>query len=399
MAGEPSYKRSKKKIAPLSTLTGLSISIVLHLVIFLSVGSAVIFEGKMPLVLFFGGTEDPAGAVLDVLEEMPLLEEDPPELETNIPESEMLPDNTMDASDVTATMDVITSTAVTSAFPTSFNMPTTPGNLSGKLLGSGDGSGQDNGPGKGKIKLSSLFGSHSLGAGTLSGFLYDFKQDAQGRPTELASVYSTSKTKGSERQKAFRTELAEFLESWDESKLEKYYRTKQPLSTTQILIPRMAANGAPEAFDVAAEVDPSAWVILYKGNITPPQSGSFRFAGRADDLIMVRVDGKVVFDGNFGPSFYPEARVEIIDTGFGKGDRAGQWVRLRAGDTYPIEILVSEIPGGTFYARLFIQEKGVEYNTRENGSIILPPFQMMPTEIPPGFEGKILEEGPVFGAN
>jgi hypothetical protein len=392
-------ERVAKPVAPasssinLSMISSMGIAIAIHVIIALAVGSYVVFEGIVPVPFFESDFVDTNQT--SMIEEVPtLIEEEPlPAVASTQVETVVEEVGGADAPDMS---DLITVTSATST--PSFSMPTTAGNpglLTGSLLG-GSGSGTGTGVGKGKVKLGSLFGSRNLGAGVLTGYLYDYKQDPSGKATEVAEFYDANRGT-SERHQAFRGYLAEFLKKWDERELDKYYRTKEPLSTTQILIPAMAANGAPAAFDVANEVEPSAWVILYKGNITPPHNGSFRFVGRADDIILIRVDGKVVFDGNLGIPTYPDAQVERLDFGFGS-DRAGDWIRLRSGETYPIEILLSEVPGGSFFARLCIQEKGVEYPTSADGKLMLPPFQMMPTEIPSYFQGKVMEDGPVFGA-
>jgi len=102
----------------------LIISIIVHLVIFLFVGSVVIFEGKIPPNLFAslsGDFVDDAGG--DELEAPPLLEdvpqpepmEDPLEIET--PQD-------MDLSDVMNTSDVIVANTVSPALNTPMMRPT-----------------------------------------------------------------------------------------------------------------------------------------------------------------------------------------------------------------------------------------------------------------------------------
>jgi hypothetical protein len=39
-------------------------------------------------------------------------------------------------------------------------------------------------------------------------------------------------------------------------------------------------------------VQPSNWIIHYKGQVSPPSAGTYRFWGTADDLIAVAVNGK-----------------------------------------------------------------------------------------------------------
>ena len=47
-----------------------------------------------------------------------------------------------------------------------------------------------------------------------------------------------------------------------------------------------------------------------------------------------------------------------------------------AGRSYPIEILISEIPGGLFCASLLIEEIGATYKKDSTGAPILPLFRL-----------------------
>jgi len=369
----------------------MGIAIVVHLVIALSVGGYVVYEGIVPTPFFESNFSDATPS--EMMEEMPTLIEEEPLPQVQTVETQVVQEEGgADAPDMS---DLITVSNASIA-PT-FSMPTAAGNpglISGSMLG-GSGSGKGTGIGKGIIKLGSAFGSTGLGSGVLTGYFYDFKQDADGNQNEVGAGYVSGGTV--ERNQVFREALSEFLNRWDRGVLSQYFRAGDPLQTTQILILGMNAGEAPTAFDVQDQVQPSGWAILYTGNITAPEDGRYRFVGLADDMIMARVDGKVVFDGNWRTPVYNDVQGERIQTAFGS-ERSGEWFTLREGDKVPIEIILCEVPGGTFYARLFIQEKGVEYERGPDGGLKLPPFQMMPTELPAGFGGKVMEEPPTFGA-
>jgi len=53
----------------------------------------------------------------------------------------------------------------------------------------------------------------------------------------------------------------------------------------------------------------------------------------------------------------------------------GPVFQAEAGRAYPIEILLSEVPGGLFCAALHIQEENVNYEKASTGSPILPLFR------------------------
>ncbi len=193
------------------------------------------------------------------------------------------------------------------------------------------------------------FGFKGKEAGGLKGTLYDLKQFADRKPTGIVMGGGANSGKHMEI-------LGEFLKAWDEKVLERYYKATNPVTTYQVFIPVMQANKAPEAFGVEKEVQPSHWVIHYKGTVRASKSGTFRFAGYADDAIAVKFNGKNAFcqgfPGGIGRLFYegnPPQKEYDVPT--------GPWFSVQAGEKYPIEIMISEVPGGGFSAFLMIEDK------------------------------------------
>jgi hypothetical protein len=149
-----------------------------------------------------------------------------------------------------------------------------------------------------------------------------------------------------------------FKGNWDEKILQRFYQAKDTMMTYQVFIPGMPANKAPEAFDVAKEVKPAHWVVLYKGTVTAPKDGSYRFLGIADDTLAVRFDGQNVFLANLQrlesePLFADKATPSRRENDFW----VGKWFQVERGKSYPVEILISEVPGGYFQASLMIEER------------------------------------------
>jgi len=174
----------------------------------------------------------------------------------------------------------------------------------------------------------------------------------------------------------------------------------------------MDAKEAPEAFGVGDVVKPRHWAIHYKGNITAPETGRYRFCGRADDVLVVRVNRAIVLDASYkgweGKLTEWESSAPENDT-YPIGNSTivyGDWDRLRKGQTVPIEILLGEIPGGEFYCYLLLEQAGKTYKQVPfNGGTkpVLPVFKM--AAIPEGLQEKMKIKpdeatvaGPVFGA-
>jgi len=193
----------------------------------------------------------------------------------------------------------------------------------------------------------SVFGSSSKGeGGALIGILYDLKQTQQRQPTK-------------ETPASYRGVITEFLKSgWDEEILNRYFRVTRPLYTTRIWIPMMNADEAPKAFGVADVVKPRMWVVHYKGQVAPPESGLYRFSGMADDIIAVRVNDRLVLVSG-RPDCLPPASVWKSPEPKGRdGTTSGDWIALKAGETVDMDVIVGERPGGRFGAELSVEKQG-----------------------------------------
>ena len=188
----------------------------------------------------------------------------------------------------------------------------------------------------------------------------------------------------------YRDVLKEFMKSnWDETVLAPYYKSPKPVFTTEILIPDMPASAGPAAFHLEKEVQPSMWIVWYKGTVAPAAAGNFRFAGFCDDILLVRVNGDLVLDGSITPldpkrgaqlkTPWPNNWIEnrVASQKYGSL-RVGDRVQMEASDEAKIDIIIGEEPGGDFNASLFIENVDETYPPRPNGDVPLPLFQVGP---------------------
>jgi hypothetical protein len=236
----------------------------------------------------------------------------------------------------------------------------------------------------------------SKGGGALVGKFYDLKQLKNGTPSKL------------DQDKGYPAELARFVNGWNEATFSKYFVGPNPLFTTQIFIPKINANQGPMAFGLGGRVQPKMWVVHYKGNVIPTESGTFHFVGMADDVLVVRFNGRVVLDcGSTNPSghaptkFYATAGLHLDPKmGWYKGLGVGDSFQVTGGQSYPMEVLLGEWPGGDFKAWLLIQKEGVEYEKDANGNPILPIFKLAPSTVArSGSEAPVVaKNGPIWKA-
>lgn len=221
----------------------------------------------------------------------------------------------------------------------------------------------------------SVFGRQDNNEAGLIGILYDLKQTQKRQPSGVkANEYSGI--------------LNEFLsKDWSESVLNRYFRATRPLYATQIFMPLMDAGRAPKAFEMEKVIKPSAWVVVYKGQVSPPEDGTYRFVAYADDVIAVALNGKTVLVGGRGDTVNHLKVWKQSGTG-PKVEAAngllayGDWMTLKKDEPIDLDVLVGERPGGLFAAFLLYEKQGVEYPVSEKGTPMFPIFQLAPFQTP-----------------
>jgi hypothetical protein len=239
----------------------------------------------------------------------------------------------------------------------------------------------------------SVFGSTKASETALIGILYDLKQD-QSRKSKQMDIPTYHKV------------IDEFLsKGWDESVLNRYYRVTRPLYTTQLFIPLINASAAPKAFGVEKIVKPSFWLIHYKGQVSAPSDGEWRFWGDGEEVCSVAVDGKPVLLANWKEITTPSVKWKSPEPPGRKVAnshlRAGTWFSLKKDEIVDLDILIGERAGGVFCAFLLIEKKGESY-PQQDGHPVLPVFQLAPYDTPQPPSTKtgppILPNGPIWKA-
>ena len=167
--------------------------------------------------------------------------------------------------------------------------------------------------------------------------------------------------------------------------LDKYYSPPVRLWTSCFFSESINADEAPKAFECDKVVNPAAWVCIYSGNVVAPFTGKFRFVGTADDVMFVRFNKEIVLDYGYASfsvgeywtgssdsnrlaltndtdrsirnrsSLYSKQKLEVYNTSGSIGLAKGLPISIKEGEVYPIEILISEIPGGSYYQALYIE--------------------------------------------
>ncbi|MDR0534275.1 MAG: hypothetical protein LBH01_10020 [Verrucomicrobiales bacterium] len=352
----------------------LGLSIILHLAIFLGISGIIIIRAVTPKVPFLATEAAPAP-----VEPTPPVD---PQDETPNPNTTETSDDAAPAVSTNIEQIYSQNTSAT-AFTIPPNLGVSVSSVNGmgnNPFGKGTGSKKGGGPGK----ISNPFGSTDVTTGALIGTMYDLKQTADRKATEFAPDSANED---------YHKFLQKFVDSgWNPNTLNKFYKVDRPLGTYQIFIPTIMADEAPAAFKAEQYVQPKRWIIIYHGDFTAPEDGTYRFVGVCDDILVVRLNNNNVMDGSLFSVVSKGVTREKTGLAYNRANGiyqmyAGNWFQLRAGQSYPIDIMIGEQPGGHFNAFLLIQQKGKEYPKQSGGdnlSLVLPVFQTAPTPIPSG---------------
>lgn len=242
---------------------------------------------------------------------------------------------------------------------------------------------KEHGKGGGGTGKGSMFGSSSgsLGRGMsegtgLVGRFFDLKQDAQ------------------RNKLPYTGQFPDYIQSMNrlvagglaENVTRNYYEADTKLYFSQLWIPAdTPAIDAPKEFNVEGKVEPRGWFVHYSGKVIPPRKGQWRFVGFFDDMLVLYVDGQPVLDGswvpmcNVGNGPYDESLRQDFGGPGVSGERkayAGKWINVVG--PIKIDLLIGETPGGKVGGLLMCQQRETRYETRDDGTPILPLFAVTP---------------------
>ena len=165
---------------------------------------------------------------------------------------------------------------------------------------------------------------------------------------------------------------------------------KRVAMSTLFIKPQPAKNG-PLAFGLTEkEMKPSGWLVYYTGDLVPTEKAKYRFWGYFDDYMLIRINGKVVWEyswpcqseKNAGActGWKPDAEtINFISKVQYRSPQAGaklmpsDWWEAKPGQKIKIEIGISEVPGGACGGLLCIEKQGETYEMYK-GQPVFPIF-------------------------
>jgi hypothetical protein len=211
----------------------------------------------------------------------------------------------------------------------------------------------------------SIFGFHGNGAG-LNGTFYDYKMNQVYQPVKGmdANVFAT-----------IVKNVLPTSGTWHPEKPYVHFTPATKLRGKYFMVPAIQSEEAGAAFQ-SPRSGPGLWLAVYRGSFSSPVSGTFRFVGFGDNVMVVKLDNSNVLDAS--DHNYTGARHEELgNISFPNKDAtplyAGEWFQLTANETRSIAVAVGD-EGGIFCAGLFIQPKETPYVQGDRGVPKLPLF-------------------------
>ena len=250
------------------------------------------------------------------------------------------------------------------------------GSLGGGL-GSGAGTGSGVGTGTGALRMMPFGLLQAPKSGALVGTLYLMPSDQ----------YKNNKEETAGFQNWIRSTASS---GWPESSFAKLPKSPKQLFTTQILIPQIVSLEAPKAFGVDKQKSVVRFLIRYRGKVSPPRNGRWRFVGFGDDILIVRLSSKVVLVSSGPKEKKPVPGMtgwtphKFYNYGSDINYAVGDWLQLNTSGSYDLEIYMSEEPrSGNTSAILLVEEEGATYEKTAGDAPILPPWTLAPNPVGP----------------
>ncbi len=278
---------------------------------------------------------------------------------------------------------VSTATVEQSPFPFDPNMlDVAPTSSSDGLGGIGLGDGLGEGNGKGGM------GSDKRVPSSFSGYFWDMKRTAEGKPSAYADPSGNSQV--------LEFESTFYNKTWNVAMLSPYFRAKMSLFSTCFFMPNCRDEEAVHAYDPQGKqgLKKSRWIALYRAKVKAPETGTFRFVGAADTVMAVRFNGKNVLAcglHNLRNATWNEwlekpdikhKRPLVEYDGIAAwnesmgGFEVGDQFDVKKDEWYEMQVMISEIGGGEFGFCLLVEELSPNKSPEKNGK---PLFQLFRT--------------------
>lgn len=222
-----------------------------------------------------------------------------------------------------------------------------------------------------------------------------------GKPGDLKGTFVnlSCDAKGRARKSDFYADIRGMLQKGlKKEAFASFASVHESVFMSYLVLPYAKSSLGPTTFETERSIRRGApWVIVYRGRLQPAVEGTYRFVGVYDDVMVVRVNGKTVFEFASDTANVRVGTQTALKTGWSPKDPAvtgkyrasafrnmpltfGDWFTVQAGKPASIEILIADKggtavdDGGFTGGILLVEEEGRTYETTPDGMPLLPPF-------------------------
>lgn len=339
------------KLGSLAKSAPLIISAVFHFLVFLGIGTVVVFEGSIARDFFTGvDTSEVMGP--EVEDMLMIIEEELPELKSEAVETTE-PSEADGGAGAVEVIVVQAPTTIPSFTTLSSNNPVGLVGTMAKSFGSGK-----SGTGSGGSGVLTRFGfKGGDGTGKLQGRFYDYKLDKNGDRA----------TKRYESGQPY-DEFSAGAE-WGVPSSSEPYSPNVDLFLRTVLFEGVQDVDAGKAFDVP-DTQPGLWLAHYYGEVEAIRSGKYRLGGWGDNYLGIGLNGEMILDACDTSQLSRTTAKISVSKGYnvpGKGSCntfVGPVFELERGRTYRIDIIMGD-RGGIFTAGAFVLKDGENFDPKQ----------------------------------
>lgn len=206
-----------------------------------------------------------------------------------------------------------------------------------------------------------IFGNSQSIGNDFEGTFYDLKRSNTGAPLSVTDPDKLIQV------------VKKFVDSgWKTSAFSRYYKSLNKLYATHFSTGVVPSVLAPMVFK--EDTGGWLWLVHYKGQLVHRDGVTFRFWGAGDDILLVRVNGKIVLNASRsdpGVNDYAARITPFWQTPEKSDFRkyilgsvhsiAGEWITLEPGVPLEMEVLMGETVGDFFSSMLLVEVEGEEY--------------------------------------
>lgn len=212
------------------------------------------------------------------------------------------------------------------------------------------------------LRVNELGFDTAVSSAQFNGVVFDMKRTPEGDAVDTfqsANMFTRDTTPATKNMLKQVSDWASG--SWSLNELRNnYFTVAQDVPRNHFIQPQTSIAQMPRLLGVQGKASTHGLLGYYLGEYLVPDTGQYRFLGRADGILIVRVNNQVVLDASSPKPLSNFTPGDEVDKLFNvpKDGVTGQWLTLRAGQKVRIEVLNGCTTGLEYGSWLLLQQAG-----------------------------------------